>query len=619
MLCVTRWLGSIPKRCSMNPQIADLAALMRMKRSADEKFVLMLGAGASMSSGVPSTPVIMEELLKSYGTAIPAGPVESRFNKLWSSVTGDVRSSFLKSYLDMSPSPGYARLADLMKAGYFDVVITFNFDQLLERALRGCDLDYQTIIRGETRDEEMLKLIKGRVPRIRVAKLHGSLNSADHFLFATSEMHKYPDAIKTMLLEITGRDVMICGYAFQDNCVINAFAEAGGALVNVNPTGLPDKLQYYADRRPTHAINERFDAFFEELHGQLLPPPPPGPVDNPFKFLESYEFEDAELLVGRTDELNEIEEDLTAPAPSDIIVISGPARAGKTSLAKAGMIPIIGRHQQRPVYLRCRADLLVSMPRDIAAVLTEPGKPNVKPAPDIASALRELVAATEGRVVVILDQFDRILSQHDMVSQPGRARLKAFLQEQFFSARDPRLTVVFVVIDDEHSGGGQLFAMCQKHARSYLLQCLPFTRNNVMEIIRGLAARASVEFDPFIVSDLARRFEETRLLASDKRFTLAHVQAVCHLLVSSPGSDINTYREFERNIEALNQAINVCDMISFVEDFAWSDAEQLRNLIKVPLLKSKDQIAQFVKVHYEELLARAAAQRRRPPSSNGRT
>jgi hypothetical protein len=52
----------------------------------------------------------------------------------------------------------------------------------------------------------------------------------------------------------------------------------------------------------------------------------------------------------------------------------------------------------------------------------------------------------------------------------------------------------------------------------------------------------------------------------------------------------------------LNQAINVCDIISFVEDFTWPETAWLRNIIKVPLKESKEQIAAFIKAHYEELV-----------------
>ena len=64
-------------------RIKNLANLMRMKKERGEKFVLMLGAGASMSSNVPSTVRIMEELVAAHDHENPLETTEIRFEKLW--------------------------------------------------------------------------------------------------------------------------------------------------------------------------------------------------------------------------------------------------------------------------------------------------------------------------------------------------------------------------------------------------------------------------------------------------------------------------------------------------------------------------------------------------------
>ena len=46
----------------MNNKIRELAALMKMNRE-EGKFVLMIGAGASLSSGIPPTEELKEEIL----------------------------------------------------------------------------------------------------------------------------------------------------------------------------------------------------------------------------------------------------------------------------------------------------------------------------------------------------------------------------------------------------------------------------------------------------------------------------------------------------------------------------------------------------------------------------
>ena len=134
---------------------------MRLKKRQGDKFVLMLGAGASMSSGVKSTPKLMEELLAQYGTDLNGTDrLEDRFDKLWGRTSDRDRRALLQPYLDHEPSVGYTKLAALIEAGYFDLALTFNFDDLVEKALAGIGFsDFKRVIRGETIEDEMQKLV----------------------------------------------------------------------------------------------------------------------------------------------------------------------------------------------------------------------------------------------------------------------------------------------------------------------------------------------------------------------------------------------------------------------------------------------------------------------------
>ena len=592
---------------------------MRAKKDAGEKpFTLMLGAGASMGSGVPSTPKIMRELLERFGNAITGNTEEERFDLLWRQSADAARRLYLKPYLDLAPSPGYLKLAQLIDAGYFDVVVTFNFDRLLETALDGVDgLGYKTLIRGETVDDEMLHLVELREPRVKVAKLHGSLQSADHFLFAAEEMNRYPEPIEAMLRKVTAADIIICGYAFNDLCVVRAFSEQGGSVVCVDPSGVPKNLRVFTKNRRSEglAITEYFDRFMEALHGQLLGEPEPiAPVavlPNPFRFLESYERGDTDTLLGRERETKSFLREMREVPPRGVIVVGGPGKSGKTSLAKAALIPALAAEEHRTVYLRCRADIERSLPREIAPLLAEYAAP-AEPAGDIPGTLQQLVeASAPKRVAVFLDQFDRVTTSSQFGTKAGRESFTRFLADQLLKYRDPRLTLVLLVTD-EGPLAGQLFELCRDHdVATGLVQCLAFGKEEIAGILRTLAGKAGLTLDPRIIDELAARYEQTRTAAPEKRFTLAHVQAICHLLISTNLPGYESYKKIDRNVEALHQAINVSDIISFVEDFGWSDAVQLRNLIKVPLLSSTNDIAEFVKKHFEELLSREQVLRRR--------
>src|SRR4051812_15731555 len=149
---------------------------MKLKKRQSETFVLMLGAGASISSGVVPTTKLMEDLLNEFGQDLdPNDRLEDRFDKLWQRTSDRDRRILLQPYLEHTPSVGYEKLAALVDAGYFELALTFNFDDLLEKSLTTFGFhDYKRVIRGETIDEEMQKLVDATEPRFKLIKLHGS-------------------------------------------------------------------------------------------------------------------------------------------------------------------------------------------------------------------------------------------------------------------------------------------------------------------------------------------------------------------------------------------------------------------------------------------------------------
>jgi hypothetical protein len=69
--------------------VKNLAQLMRDKKSAGDRFALMLGAGASLSSGVEPTRRIMQEIVERYARDYHDGSVEERFGDLWRRSSAD--------------------------------------------------------------------------------------------------------------------------------------------------------------------------------------------------------------------------------------------------------------------------------------------------------------------------------------------------------------------------------------------------------------------------------------------------------------------------------------------------------------------------------------------------
>lgn len=583
-------------------QIRALAALMKAKKEAGQKFVVMLGAGASYSSDVPPTPKIMEELLDKYGEDIEGRDPKERFDKLWKRWKPEDRATFLEPYLDKTPSSGFAKLAELIEAEYFDVVLTFNFDDLLERALsKTMSLrDVKAIIRGETDDRAMATLLGRPEPRFKLFKLHGSLRSSDYFLFDSREMLEYPEAVALLVKDLTRRDIIVCGYAMADLCVVSSFSKQGGSVYCVNPSGAPDNLRGFLQARASHdlTIECPFDDFFDRLHHALFdtaPVDPAGPPPiNPFKFLESYEEGDREAFKGRDDEKDEALAHLTSDAPPQVLIVVGDEKVGKTSFAKAGLLAALDDKRYLKRYHRCDEEIEASLPNDLAKLKGMEDVPH-----DMSTALKQLGALAKQqsrRAVLVLDQFERVLRRYPKAERENRRR---FLEELSAGCNDA-LTLVLVVVSEDAI---PVFSEMREPSKE-TLNLERLEPEEIRQIIEELVAENGLSFESGIIEDIVGKYGESGAYQNpDRLFTLAHVQAVCHILGSKAHVDRATYdRIFQANETALNQAINAYDIIGFLEDFSWHEARQMRNIIKVALRESKERVAKFIKEHYTELL-----------------
>lgn len=591
-------------------RVKNLANLMRMKKGKGEKFVLMLGAGASMSSNVPSTENIMKELVNQHDHENLLETTEIRFEKLWARSSPDTRQIMMQDYLDRTPSVGFDKLVELVVAGYFDVALTFNFDTLFEKALdkakrANASFDYRAIVRGLVKEDAIRGLLEKKEPPFKLVKLHGSLESADNLFFDAKEMREYPAPIASIVRDVTRRDIVICGYGFNDTCVEVAFAERGESIHCVNPGGAPKRLHGFLKDRVSESneIRMTFDAFFTELHRELLTVPEPArkPPPNPFKFLESYDRSDRERFTGRTKEVDTFLKYLGKANVPRLLMLAGPGKSGKTSLVRAGIIPELDKSKHRPVYVRCHADIETHLPTELAE------RGHVPAGLGFAEALKQLGSPTDTRrVLLFLDQFDRVTNRFNTQGKSDNNELGDFLQNEVLPNTSDDMTIILVVPDDGDLGVRISQACELNDITKGTVLCRHFRRDEVVEIMRTLAA--GFDFDDAIFDDLATSFENTKNTATpENRFTLAHVHAVLHILASSQEVNAAQYKSLfdQQNLQALHAVINVSEFMSFAEDCAWPNAAWLRNMIKVPLREPKERMAEWIKRNYENLLPAA--------------
>lgn len=150
--------------------------------------------------------------------------------------------------------------------------------------------------------------------------------------------------------------------------------------------------------------------------------PEPGPPP-PFRDLAPFTERDRGRLFGREDDIVRITRRIAA---SSVVVLTAPSGTGKTSLLRAGLVPYLDAAGLGSIYVACEPDAR----RTLVDALS-PGAASVR------AAVEAWNAARPRRLVVILDQLERLLAHgHE----------PALLAEVLDACVDPRGADVAVIL-----------------------------------------------------------------------------------------------------------------------------------------------------------------------------
>lgn len=566
----------------MLDRIKNLAQAMQARKAAGgTKFVLMLGAGASQSSGLKPTPQIIQELVERSAQSSSSASLEDRFDALWRASTPEQRGDMLAPYLTGVPSEGYRHIAELIRAGHFDVILTFNFDSLLERALDELGFrDYERLVRGETTTEAIVTMLRKREPRVKILKLHGSLRSADYFLFSKEEMLNYPKELAAIVSEVTGRDIVICGYKFSDTCVIRAFnAEPdAGAIYFVNPAGATDGIKGFLSGRRSHVVAGEygyFDEFARALFRELTAPAAAAAEvtrQNLFKFLDHYQEDQRAWFLGRRRLTRELVKRFDKPTFTSLFLYGKP-KVGKTSFVRAGLIPFLDAAQVEPVFVRCRkephAQIVAELERRFATVLAGLSWR------EIAARLATL---TNKRVALFLDQFERPCRAAAQAPSVQAALLSSM--RDLLGQANPQLGIVLITSDE--IAFWKFFGML-RDSSTELQEIGALSERRVKRIIRHAAHHGGVRLNEDYVSAICGEYARSLEDAGGERrpFTLTHVQTICYYLVKGFQPTWSGYDALPPGLlAALESVREEANFIDLLDDLPPDDRRLVRTLLK---------------------------------------
>jgi len=197
-------------------------------------YALLLGSGISRNSGIPTGWDIILDLVKKLAVQLGEGEPEDpeswflkKYNEElnYSSILSQVvlasgeRVNLLNGYFEPSdedrenhlkePTKAHKAIAKLAKDGYLKVVITTNFDRLLESALDDIGVKYQ-VISNESSIEGATPLIHAH---FTILKINGDYKDC-RFKNTEEELSKYSDSLHDYICRIIDEFGLItCGWS----------------------------------------------------------------------------------------------------------------------------------------------------------------------------------------------------------------------------------------------------------------------------------------------------------------------------------------------------------------------------------------------------------------------
>jgi hypothetical protein len=291
-------VSEIPTSSILARQLSLDAFIRSLAVNRGRPVCFLLGAGASMSSGMPSAqrciwewkqdifvtnnPTLRESVgelslpgtrtriqrwLDLRGIYPPVdSPDEYSFYARECYPTGQDRRSFFQSYVALAkPHSGYRLLALMAKAGLARTVWTTNFDGLIARACSAADL-----VCVEVGIDSVSRATRQHVHgELRVVSMHGDYRYDDLKNTAEELQLQEVDLKAEFLHELRDYDLVVVGYSGRDTSLMEVLqqAYAEGAKSRLFWCGFGDEIPDPVEALLTNASAIGRDAFYVPSEG----------------------------------------------------------------------------------------------------------------------------------------------------------------------------------------------------------------------------------------------------------------------------------------------------------------------------------------------------------------
>lgn len=258
-------------------------------------YALLLGSGISKKSGIPTGWDVVIDLIKKLAALnkedcgqnpeqwyIKKYGEDPDYSTILSKLvsTPSERINLLRRYFEpdeqereeglKQPTEAHKSIVKLIKSGYIKVVITTNFDRLLETALQHEGIEPVVIRHSDD--------IDGAIPLVHndliIIKINGDYQDS-RFLNTKSELADYPQKLKNYILQIINEFGLIsCGWSGKwDEGLINTIRRAEnyryGSFWTYVGTCAPELADIALSRKGQIVEIQNADIFFTEIYERV--------------------------------------------------------------------------------------------------------------------------------------------------------------------------------------------------------------------------------------------------------------------------------------------------------------------------------------------------------------
>lgn len=289
-------MPEIPSNSGAKPE-GHLINLLTQTRDHHPNFMLLLGAGASVTSGVNTANAMINEWRKQYAKIHGPEDADAKryknapeeyaflFEALFDQPSQ--RRDYIETCLtNASPSWGYIYLVNLLSCGVFNTIFTTNFDDLINEACFAYSSGVRPVVCAHDSSIENVRVFSNRP---KIIKLHGDF-LFDNLKNTVRETAALENNMRHRFEQYSSDyGLIVIGYSGSDRSVLEPIE----AILR-SPNGFPNGVYWcirkgsqcspaveQLSRHPGFHLIEisGFDQFFAELHGSLDLDLPPELVD----------------------------------------------------------------------------------------------------------------------------------------------------------------------------------------------------------------------------------------------------------------------------------------------------------------------------------------------------